>query len=80
MALEDATHEARLELVENIRSSGDWLLTIVSDILDSSKIEAGRMDLEHQPFSVQACVEGAARLMVARAKIQGTKTRASMPA
>ncbi|MBT9554680.1 MAG: XylR N-terminal domain-containing protein [Myxococcales bacterium] len=71
MALQDASPESRMELVENIRSSGESLLTIVGDILDFSKIEAGRMDLERQPFSVQNCVEGAARLMTGRAKLQG---------
>lgn len=42
------------EYLNNIKSSGDALLTIVNDILDFSKIEAGKMDIiedEYEPMS-----------------------------
>lgn len=43
------------EYLNNIKSSGDALLTIVNDILDFSKIEAGKMDIiedEYEPMSM----------------------------
>jgi len=45
------------EYAETIRKAGDSLLEIINDILDYSKIEAGRLELEHEPFSLQDCVE-----------------------
>ena len=48
-----------------IRSSGDGLLTIINDILDFSKIDAGKLDLDLQPFDPQACIEDALELLPA---------------
>lgn len=42
------------QYAENIHSSGEKLLTIVNDILDLSKIEAGMMRIESAPFSLRA--------------------------
>ncbi len=55
------------DFAETIRNSGDTLLTIINDILDFSKVEAGRMDLEEQPFDVRECVEESLDLMRLRA-------------
>lgn len=51
-----------------INSSGDMLLTIVNDILDYSKIEAGRLDLEIIDFDIVELVEGTAELVADRAR------------
>jgi len=53
--------------VSTIRDSGDALLTIINDILDYSKIEAGRMDIEAHPFDLRDCVESALDLISTRA-------------
>ena len=55
------------DYVSTIRDSGDALLTIINDILDYSKIEAGRMDIEAQPFDLRDCVESALDLVSTRA-------------
>jgi len=47
------------EFVEIVRSSGQALMAIVNDVLDLSKIESGKLELESAPFSVQQCVEDA---------------------
>ncbi|NQV71775.1 response regulator [bacterium] len=51
------------EYVNIIRTSGDALLKILNHILDLSKVEAGKIDLEHQPFSLRNCVEEALDVM-----------------
>ncbi|MCK9440498.1 MAG: PAS domain S-box protein [Methanothrix sp.] len=53
---EELTVEQK-EYVETIRSSGEALLDIINDILDISKIEGGMMEMEHQPFRLQRCIE-----------------------
>jgi signal transduction histidine kinase/ActR/RegA family two-component response regulator len=45
------------ELVQMIRSSGDALLRVINDVLDFSKVEAGKMDLEVAPFNLRRCLE-----------------------
>ena len=55
------------DFAATIRDSGEALLTIINDILDFSKVEAGRMDLEVQPFDLRECVESALDLVAARA-------------
>ena len=45
------TEPNQKRMIETIRKSGDTLLTVLNGILDMSKIEAGKMDLETVPFS-----------------------------
>ncbi len=47
------------EIVKVINDSALALLGIVDDVLDFSKIEAGQFEVEHEPMSVAAVVEGA---------------------
>jgi PAS domain S-box-containing protein len=66
----ELTGEQR-EFAEVVRSSGDALLHVIDDILDYSKIEAGKLDLEREPFSVRECVEGALDIVAPRAWEKG---------
>jgi CheY-like chemotaxis protein/HPt (histidine-containing phosphotransfer) domain-containing protein len=62
----ELTSEQR-DFVETIRSSGESLLTIINDILHFSKIESGKLELEHQRVDLRACVEEALDLLAAKA-------------
>jgi signal transduction histidine kinase/CheY-like chemotaxis protein len=55
------------EHVEQIRSSGQALLTLINDILDFSKIGAGKLTLECRPFAPHRTVDEAAALFNALA-------------
>ena len=66
----DLTAEQR-EFVEIARASGDSLLVIINQVLDYSKIEAGKLELEHEPVDVRQCVESALDIVAAVAAEKG---------
>ncbi|HEV2055185.1 MAG TPA: GAF domain-containing protein [Methylomirabilota bacterium] len=55
------------EYLNDILSSGKHLLSLINDILDLSKIEAGRMELEAQAFDLPAALDNALTLIRERA-------------
>ena len=59
------------EYAQHINSSGMLLLSIINDILDISKIEAGKLHLEQISFSLRDCVGHAARTLASRASEKG---------
>jgi PAS domain S-box-containing protein len=73
----DLSKEQR-EYAETIRSSGDGLLGLLNDILDYSKIESGRLDLERRPFDLRECVESALDVMAGRAAEKGIDLLSAM--
>jgi signal transduction histidine kinase len=62
----ELTGEQR-DFVESIHSCGESLLTIIDDVLDFSKIESGRLDIEEHPFNVRTCMEESVELLAAKA-------------
>jgi PAS domain S-box-containing protein len=66
----ELTPEQR-EFAEVVRSSGDALLHVIDDILDYSKIEAGKLDLDREPFDLRGCVESALDMVAPRAAEKG---------
>lgn len=59
------------QYLDTVQSSGNSLLSIIDDILDLSKIEAGRMDLDINPFSPQQLMHSTTQLLAPRAKEKG---------
>ena len=63
----DLTPEQR-EQAETIRQSGDALLTLVNEILDFSKVDAGKVEFDAKPFSVAACLDEVIALLSTAAR------------
>ncbi|MFA6285867.1 MAG: PAS domain-containing protein [Opitutaceae bacterium] len=59
------------DYLRTIKLSGETLLTLINDTLDYSKIEAGRVELERQPFDLILCIEDAIDLVGAHALEKG---------
>jgi len=77
--LQTPLNSEQLEYAEAIRSSADSLLRIVNDILDLSKIEAGRLELEHQPFDLAAMLRDLATEFALQARAKGLTFVARLP-
>jgi signal transduction histidine kinase len=61
------TNEKQTEYLRDILGSGQHLLSLINDILDLSKIEAGRMELELEAFDLPTAIDDALLLMRERA-------------
>ena len=59
------------EFVRIFRRGGETLLAVINDILDLSKVEAGRVELEYVEFDLAEVVERATELMDFRARAKG---------
>ncbi|GAA0868706.1 hypothetical protein GCM10009116_06700 [Brevundimonas basaltis] len=63
----------------DILKSGQHLLSLINDILDMAKIEAGKLTLHYEPVSLKEIVEDAARLMRGRIEESGLKLLVDAP-
>ncbi len=61
----------QVERLEKIDAAAHHLLSILNDILDLSKIEAGRMELEHTDFALPAVMDHVRSLIAEQAKAKG---------
>src|SRR4030095_4855813 len=64
-------NEKQDEYLKDIYASGQHLLSLINDILDLSKIEAGRMELEPADFDLPSAVDNALTLVRERATRRG---------
>ncbi len=72
-------HPRYKEYSGDILSSGQHLLSLINDILDMSKIEAGKMQLRVEPVSIDEVVDDTLRLVRQRADKAGLKLRTHLP-
>ncbi|HEX2862105.1 MAG TPA: response regulator [Lacunisphaera sp.] len=67
LLLDTPLSESQRGFTDTIRQSCDALMVVINDILDLSKIESGKMELEEQPFDLRGCVEDALDLFSQKA-------------
>jgi signal transduction histidine kinase/DNA-binding response OmpR family regulator len=67
------------DYLQTIRLSSDQLLAVINDVLDFSKIESGKLDLEMEPLSVRAAVEEACDIAAPRAREKGLELIVDVP-
>ncbi len=77
--------ETRLDVqqgryVSHIRSSAEALLSVINDILDTSKMEAGRLELEVAPFDLRRVVREVAGLLGPRAQAKSIRLMVDLDA
>lgn len=59
LLLESSSADEMPEMLRTIQHSGNMLLSLISGVLDLSKIEAGSLTIRHEPFDLRTCLEGA---------------------
>jgi PAS domain S-box-containing protein len=71
LTLETELTSEQRDYIETVKLSADSLLTVINDILDYSKIEADKIDLERIDFNLYECIEGALKTLALRADEKG---------
>ena len=75
-----ALTDKQAEYVNDILESGKHLLSLINDILDLSKIEAGKLELQFSPVDVKGILEGSLVLVKERARKHGISLTLDLPA
>lgn len=68
LLLETSLNAEQREYAETVRHSAEALLTILNDILDMSKIEAGKLQVERIPFEIEPLVSDVVSLLGSKAR------------
>ena len=71
LLMDTPLNEEQRKFAETVQESGEALLTIVNDILDISKLEAGKLEVEKIDFDLLNTVESAIGLMAGKAREKG---------
>jgi signal transduction histidine kinase len=66
-------NEKQAEYLDDIISSGNHLLSLINDILDLSKVEAGQVELQMHPFSLREALESGIVMVRERATENGVR-------
>jgi signal transduction histidine kinase/DNA-binding response OmpR family regulator len=72
LAMDDKVSPHTKDYLEKIIESADWLLRIINDILDISKVESGKMELEHIPFDLHEIIAHCQTAIMPKAMEKGT--------
>ncbi len=79
LALDTDLSDEQREYLMLAKSSADHLLAVINDILDSSKIEAGRLELEELAFGLRDCLDETLATLGMRAYKRGLELVCTVP-
>ncbi|MBI3777825.1 MAG: response regulator [Gammaproteobacteria bacterium] len=71
LMLESKLSDEQRRHAEIIKSSASGLLTLINDLLDFSKIESGKLELEEIEFDLRECIEKSVALLAQQAHMKG---------
>ena len=75
LALKTELSEELREYLDTVRTSADWLMHIVNDVLEFSRIEAGRLQLDKTTFSIADCIRSTIKVVQTEAVAKGLVLR-----
>ncbi|HYP47383.1 MAG TPA: response regulator [Thermoleophilaceae bacterium] len=76
LLLETDLDARQLDYAQTVRNSGEALLTIIEDILDFSKVEAGKLEVEDVQFELRTVVDEVVNLLAVPAHKKGLEVMA----
>ncbi len=76
LLLDTALEPNQRAYAESVRESGAALLALINDLLDYAKIDAGKLELDAQPFNPFSLIQGVAELLSPRAAEKGVEITA----
>ncbi len=79
LLLDTGLTDEQRDFAETIRTSGEALLSVINDILDYSKMEAGRLELECLDFDLRTVLEEALDVLAVRAAEKGLELACDLP-
>ncbi len=79
MLAESGVSGDQFELIKTARSSAEMLLSIINDVLDMAKLEAGRVEIAKRDFDAERLLHTVCDMMAGRAEAKGLRFNAVLP-
>jgi signal transduction histidine kinase/FixJ family two-component response regulator len=75
LALKTELNRELRDYIDTVHTSAQWLMHIVNDVLDFSRIEAAQLELEKKELSIEECIRSAMRIVEPDASAKNLKLR-----
>ena len=79
LALQKQVDPPAKDFLQTAKESADLLLVLLNDLLDSAKIEAGKLELESAPFSLRDVLDRTTAVLTVRAEREGNRLLLPIP-